>query len=283
LLGTEEREELYRLMQTKIPEFLLDSFLIEHIEIKQGSSATVGAVSRDLLKNLSPIQCKKVCQQVVPTMLKFTEPNIIHFYSILNGLSIAQTSAVTEAMDRALRKMIKSLNDYCVIFEHIEFEQREAVYEILKDRLAMIIKSPKDYEQIKPWLNTIQQSELSHILTLHQLKAMFTKEVAKEVNAVMMSDDLGQIKTQIDRLITIISHSQTRIGTFFSNKKTINQLSDIIMRLEPGWLDKVNVALELGLEDEQLRNQIEVKSIFQNYAAPQNRGHAIGYEVCTQL
>jgi len=184
---------------------------------------------------------------------------------VLEYLSPEQCLDVCKSIKKQLGELIKSAGDFDAILQLISSDQRTNIYAVMKNKLPSIIKNTHDYDIAKQLLSSEQQTDLSHLITLNNLKQIFSDDTAKTFNRVFISSNNEDIKSHVDRLIKQTTQRRANPIYFFSNKQSISQLIDILSSLEASWLGKLNTAL--ALTEPASADQQGYKAILEQYIA----------------
>jgi len=173
----------------------------------------------------------------------------VDFSHTLGVLNSIQRSVFFEMMKYKLPNIIKSHTDFADVMMYFTSEQRSIVFDTMKDIIPAIIQK-LDESKFNNLLRYFSPEQRETITGIKHLMAAFDKEITVFASA-LMSDNNTRIKAEFDHLI---QHSETQV-----------ELLAALSRLEPRWMEKINVAVGLKLAGTQLTSQPDIEAAVKQY------------------
>lgn len=128
-------------------------------------------------------------------------------------------------------------------------------YEMMKHKLPLMIESNNDLELIIAHLPLIQRITLRSLnILMNHLNETASSQDIKAFASALISEDNHQIKTGFNHL------------TRPSNQSS--ELIKALSTLEPRWLRKINTAVGLNMDFQQLTSPKQVEARIKDYLAP---------------
>ena len=174
------------------------------------------------------------------------------FSEALQYISPENRAIIFESMKEKLPDFVKRPHEVVRIMKYLTPEQCAVAIESIKHKLPEFVKTGPELVGIMECLThetntTFAHGPMQKILE-KELNGCILNQEAQALSAALISNDNNLIKSQFDQIVRNLSQRNWRILSFFNVQKPTAAFIDVISKLEPFWVGKINTALNLKLE-----------------------------------